>query len=378
MFVAIANDLFGGIWHYVVPFLLLITPIVFFHELGHFLMARAFGVRIETFSIGFGPEIFGWNDRKGTRWKVSWIPLGGYVKFFGDLNAASAPDREQLEGLSANEREGAFPFKPLYQRALVVAAGPVANFVLAIVILASFLMVFGTYVALPVVDKIIPGGAAAQAGFHVGDTILSVNGQKVSRFDELQDLIWGHPGDLLSVVVSRPAGSVLLHVTPRLTSLKLVGGIQKVGLLGIDGPPQAKWSHVSYGPIGATTQACRDVWSIVATTFEHLGRIVISKDKPSELSGVIGIAKLSGDVAAISFLELFKLAALISVSVGLVNLFPIPILDGGHLLYYGVEAALGRPLGARAQDVGFRLGLAVMLGLMLLAAWNDLVRLNLF
>jgi regulator of sigma E protease len=378
MLLETAQNLFGGIAHYVVPFLLLITPIVFFHELGHFLMARVFGVRVETFSIGFGPEIFGWRDSKGTRWKISWIPLGGYVKFFGDLNAASIPDREQMDALSAKERSVAFPFKPLYQRALVVAAGPVANFVLAVVILAGFLLVFGSYISPPLIGKVNPGSAAAQAGLHVGDRILSVDGQSVKTFDEMPGLVWDHPGEAMTIVVRRANATLVLHVTPRLTAINLPGGVQKVGLLGIAGPQASQLIRVRYGLFDATARACDDVGSIVVTTLDHLGRILVSKDKPSELSGVIGIAKLSGDVAAVSFLQLFRLAALISVSIGLVNLFPIPVLDGGHLLYYGVEAVLGRPLGAKAQDVGFRLGLAVMLGLMLLAAWNDLVRLNLF
>ncbi len=378
MLLETAHNLFGGVLHYVVPFLLLITPIVFFHELGHFLMARVFGVRVETFSIGFGPAIFAWHDRKGTRWKISWIPLGGYVKFFGDLNAASIPDHEQLDALSPAERASAFPFKPLYQRALVVVAGPVANFVLAVAILTGFLLVFGSYISPPLITRVIPGGAAAQAGFRAGDTILSVSGQNIATFDDVRELVWDHPGERMAIAVKRGSSTLLLHVTPRLTALNLPGGIQKVGLLGIDGPQPQQMFHVRYGIPDAIGQACKDVGSIVGTTLDHLGRILVSKGKPTELSGVIGIAKLSGDVAAVSFLELFRLAALISVSIGLVNLFPIPVLDGGHLLYYGVEAVLGRPLGAKAQDVGFRLGLAVMLGLMLLAAWNDLVRLNLF
>jgi len=374
-----AQDLIGGFLHYLVPFLVMITPIIFFHELGHFLVARACGVRIDTFSIGFGPAIASWRDRMGTRWKIAWIPLGGYVKFFGDDNAASVPDRERLDRLSAGERLVAFPCKPLYQRALIVAAGPAANFVLAIVILAGFLMAFGTYVAAPVVSKVVPASAAAEAGFRAGDTIVSVNGASIESFDEIRSFVWDRAGQMLSVRVRRGHDTLLLHVTPRLTKIDVVGGAQKVGLLGIDGPTSAKeWKHVRYGLVAATGEACAETWSVVATTFDQLGRIVTGGSKPNQLSGVIGIAKLSGDVAAVSYLSLFRLAALISISLGLVNIFPIPILDGGHLLYYGFEAVLGRPLGARAQDVGFRLGLALMLGLMLLAAWNDLVRLNLF
>ncbi|HTT84400.1 MAG TPA: RIP metalloprotease RseP [Bradyrhizobium sp.] len=372
------QDLIVGIWHYIVPFLLMITPIIFFHELGHFLMARACGVRIETFSIGFGPALASWNDRFGTRWKIASVPLGGYVKFFGDDNAASIPDRERLDGLSAGERQVAFPLKALWQRALIVAAGPAANFVLAIVILTAFLMALGTYAAAPEVSRVVPGSAAAAAGFRAGDTILAVNGSPIEEFGDIRSFVWERAGQSLAVQVRRGSHTLLLHVTPRLTRMNMIGGPQKVGLLGIDGPPPSQWKHVGYGFFSAVGEACNETWSVVATTFDQLGRIFTGDGKSSQISGPIGIAKLSGDVAAVSWLSLFRLAALISISIGLVNLFPIPILDGGHLLYYGFEAVLGRPLGARAQDVGFRLGLAVMVGLMLLAAWNDLVRLNLF
>jgi regulator of sigma E protease len=373
------QDVIGAIIHYIVPFLLMITPIVFFHELGHFLAGRACGVRINTFSIGFGPAIVSWYDRFGTRWKIAWVPLGGYVKFLGDDNAASVPDREKLEHLSAEERSVAFPLKPLWQRAIIVAAGPFANFVLAIVILAAFLMAFGNYLAAPLVSSVVPGSAAAQAGFRAGDMIVSVNGTHIQSFDEIRGLVLDRAGETLAVRVQRQGRIIPLQVTPRLTMQDLPGGRQKVGMLGIKGPTSTKQlKYVSYGPVAATAEACRETWSIITTTFEQLWRILTGKSQAAQLSGPIGITKLAGDVAAVSYLSLFRLAALISISIGLVNLFPIPILDGGHLLYYGFEAVLGRPLGAKAQDFGFRLGLALMVCLMLLAAWNDLARLNLF
>jgi regulator of sigma E protease len=372
------QGLIGGIWHYIVPFLLMITPIVFFHELGHFLMARACGVRVDTFSIGFGPAIASWHDRTGTRWKIAWIPLGGYVKFFGDENAASVPNREQLDSLPEKERQATFPLKPLYQRGLIVAAGPAANFVLAIIILAAFLIAFGTNVAAPQVGGVEPHSPAAAAGFRKGDTILALNGSPIKGFEEIRALIWDKAGQTLTVNIRRGSRTLVLHATPRLTAINVAGGPQKIGFLGIEAPPPSQWKHVGYGFFPAFGEACSETWNIVTTTLDQLGHIFSSGQKAAQLSGVIGIAKLSGDVAAVSWLGLFQLAALISISLGLVNLFPIPILDGGHLLYYGFEAVLGRPLGARAQDVGFRLGLAAMVGLMLLAAWNDLVRLNLF
>jgi regulator of sigma E protease len=359
----------------VLPFFLIITPVIFFHELGHFAVARFFGVRVETFSIGFGPAITGWTDRKGTKWKISWIPLGGYVKFFGDLDAASTPDREATAQMTAQERSVAFPFKPLYQRALIVAAGPVANFILAIGILTAFLWASGAIVAPARVSEIVPGSAAQVAGFHIGDKIVDINGRHINTFDDVTAIVAMRPGEPLSVTVERAGRQVALNVTPRLTTIKdQFGEIEKLGRLGIGAKPE--WVH--YGPIGAVREAVHTTWLIVQTTLDMPARMFTSSSAVSQLHGPLGIAKLSAQVAQISLLSLIKFAAFISVSIGLVNLFPVPLLDGGHLLYYGFEAVLGRPLGARAQDVGFRLGLAVMLGLMLLATWNDLVRLKLF
>ncbi|HEY5047136.1 MAG TPA: RIP metalloprotease RseP [Rhizomicrobium sp.] len=368
----LAQEWFLWIVHNVVPFVVLITPVVFFHELGHFLVARAFRVNVETFSIGFGPAIFGWRDRAGTQWKISWIPLGGYVKFLGDMNATGMPDKDRLEHLPANERAGAFSFKPLYQRALVVVAGPAANFVLAIVVLAGFLLAFGTLVAAPVVSQVVPTSAAATAGFKAGDTIVSVDGASIDSFDKIRIAIWDRAGQTLAIVVRRGGKELTLHAKPGPTAIKIMGQTQTVGHLGIAGPPAGQWKAVHYGPIGALAEASRETWDIVATTMDYIGRMLSGGASPSQLNGPIGIAKISAAVASVSYLSLFRLAALISISVGLINLFPIPILDGGHLLYYGFEAVLGRPLGARAQDVGFRLGLAVMLGLLLLATFNDL------
>ena len=371
--VASAEDIVQWLVHYIVPFVLMITPIVFFHELGHFLMARLFGVAVETFSIGFGPAIFSWNDRKGTRWKVSWIPLGGFVKFAGDANAASIPDTEQLEHLTGAEREAAFAFKPLYQRALVVLAGPVANFVLAIVIFAAFLLAFGGVVVAPVVGKVLPGSPADHAGFHGGDTIVSIDGQAIDSFDQIPQAIFDQAGKSVTVVVKRSGRELVLHPTPALS--REMG--QQVAKLGIQGPDVGQWKVVRYGPLSALSAAGHETWSIVTTTLQYLGRVIIGSDSAAQLNGPIGIVKISAAVAAVSYLNLVRLAAFLSVSVGLINLFPIPVLDGGHLLYYGLEAVLGRPLGARAQDLGFRLGFAVILGLLLLATFNDL-RLNPF
>jgi regulator of sigma E protease len=374
--VASAQGLLAWPVQNILPFLLLITPVVFIHELGHFLVARAFGVKVETFSIGFGPAIVSWRDRKDTKWKISWIPLGGYVQFLGDMNAASMPDQEQLDQLSAKDRSVAFPFKPLYQRALIVLAGPMANFVLAITILATFLLVFGSYLVTPVVSRVVPGSAAAAAGIHAGDVIVSIADEKIQSFDEIPAFVWDRAGQSLPIEVRRGGAQLLLHVTPRLTTIKSVGGAQRVGMLGIGGPTSTKQvTRITYGLFGAVAEASHETWSYVTTTVDFLFRRFTFRLSADQLRGPIGIAQISAQVAAVSYLSLVKLAAFISISLGLVNLFPIPVLDGGHLLYYGCEALLGRPLGARAQDVGFRLGLALMLGFFLFATWNDLARL---
>jgi regulator of sigma E protease len=362
------------------PFLLMITPIVFFHELGHFTVARFFGVKIETFSIGFGPEITGWTDKKGTRWKLSWIPLGGYVKFFGDLNAASAPDREKLENVSPQEREGAFPFKPLYQRALVVAAGPVANFILAVVVFTVLFMAAGQVVIPAVVGQVKAGSPAAVAGVQAGDVIREVDGQPIASFEDVQRIVSLNDGDALALTLARKGATLVVHATPRLTATKdRFGNSYKIALLGISAVSDPKAVRVVYpGPLQAVGQAVGEVGYVIHSVLNYRIQLIRGTADASQLSGPVGIAKMSHDIASVSLLALVNLAALISVSIGLVNLFPIPVLDGGHLLYYGCEAVLGRPLSAKAQDIGFRLGLAVMLGLMLFATWNDLVRLNLF
>jgi regulator of sigma E protease len=369
-----------GFTSWVYPFLIMITPIVFFHELGHFAVARWFGVKVEMFSIGFGPEIAGWTDRKGTRWKISWIPLGGYVKFFGDLDAASTPDREKLENISPEERAGAFPFKPLYQRALVVAAGPVANFVLSVVIFTVLFMAMGNVVIPPIVGQVTPGSAAAAAGVRAGDIIRAIDGQAVASFEDMQRIVSLDSGDALAIALERKGATVVVHATPRLTAVKdRFGNSYKIALLGISGVTDPKAVHVVHpGPIAAVGQAFGEVGYVVETVLNYRVQLIRGTADASQLSGPLGIAKMSHDIASVSLIALINLAALISVSIGLVNLFPIPILDGGHLLYYGCEAVLGRPLSAKAQDIGFRLGLAVMLGFMLFATWNDLVRLNLF
>jgi regulator of sigma E protease len=357
-------------------FLAIIRIVVFFHELGHFSVARFFGVSVHVFSVGFGRELFGWTDRLGTRWKVCLFPLGGYVKFAGDANVASKPDEDSLREMDPAERDGILHFKPLYQRALVVAAGPLANFVLAIFIFSGMFMVMGEPVAVtePVVGRVVEDSAAQEAGLQEGDIIQSIDGRDVATFAEFADLIRNGNGETVSIEIDRDGQVFSVDATPRLEPVDPMGGGETVYRVGVGNA--TNWEAI--GPLQAMGIAVDRTWFIVSTTLGYVGGIFTGQAAPDQLAGPIGIAGVAGEVAQQGLADFFGLIALISVSIGLINLFPIPVLDGGHLLYYGIEAALGRPLGERAQEVGFRLGLAVVLSLMLLATFNDLVRFDLF
>lgn len=361
-------------------FLFVITVVVFFHELGHFSVARLFNVTVETFSIGFGRPIAQWKDKSGTDWKIGWLPLGGYVKFLGDENAASVPDRAKLEQLTPEQRANVFQSKPLYQRALVVAAGPVANFILAIAIFAAVLMMLGQATILTTVGTVTPGAPADIAGIHSGDVIRAVNGKQVQTFDELVKAVRANEAGDLVIAFTRKGQAITVHAKPRVIKADNLYG-DAVKFVGIGIAPAFADSNARFtpvGPVAALKGAVQQTWFVTDTSLTYLWRIVTGHSSSNQLTGPLGMADVSKQAAAAGFMNLLQLAALLSVSIGLINLFPVPILDGGHLLYYGCEAVLGRPLGERAQDVGFRLGLAAVLGLFVLATWNDLVRLNLF
>jgi len=358
-------------------FIFVLTFVVFFHELGHFLVARACGVAVETFSIGFGSEIVGWTDRKGTRWKISWLPFGGYVKFLGDENAASTPDRERIAKMDAAERSIAFPFKPIWQRALVVVAGPVANFVLAFVVFTVLYAGFGAKALSTYTGAITPHSPAAEAGLRAGDKIVAIDGKSVRLFDDLKDIVVLSEGKHLALTVLRHGQPLTLTVTPRtIQGTDIFGAPAKgigIGIMRGDETPE----NTVYVPIPlakAPLLALARTWFVVDVSLTGVWRMVSHRADTSQLSGVVGIAGVSQQAAAHGFYDLISLVAFISVSLGLINLFPIPLLDGGHLLYYGCEAVLGRPLTERTQDLGFRFGLALVLGLMIFAAWNDLTR----
>jgi regulator of sigma E protease len=326
-----------------------------------------------TFSVGFGPELIGFNDKHGTRWKLSAIPLGGYVKFFGDENAASVPDQETINEMSAEEREVSFFHKPVAQRAAVVAAGPIANFILAIVIFAGVFTLYGKQATPARVDTVQPNSAAQAAGFQQGDLILSINGKKIETFTDMQRLVSTSAGETLTVEIDRGGARQTLTATPKLTEMKdNFGNVHRIGVLGISG---ARGEPVKVDPLTAVKLGVEETWFVVDRTLSYIGGVVVGKESADQLGGPIRIAQVSGQVATAGFVALIHLAAVLSISIGLLNLFPIPLLDGGHLLFYAFEALRGRPLSERAQEYGFRFGLAVVLLLMLFATYNDLLHL---
>jgi regulator of sigma E protease len=358
---------------YVVPFLFVLTVVVFFHELGHFLVARWCGVRVMVFSVGFGPELFGFNDRHGTRWKVCAIPLGGYVKFFGDENAASVPDQEALGEMSEADKSVSFFHKPVSQRAAIVAAGPIANFLLAIVIFAAVFTFYGKQAAPARVETVQPASAAQVAGFQPGDLIVSIDRRKVETFTDMQRIVSTAAGQTLKIEVDRGGVRTTLQATPAMTELKdNFGNVHRIGVLGITGarePPQR------VNPLTAVKLGVEETWFVVERTLSYIGGVVTGRESADQLGGPIRIAQVSGQVATAGFVALIHLAAVLSISIGLLNLFPIPLLDGGHLMFYAIEALRGRPLSDRAQEYGFRFGLAVVLLLMIFATYNDLLHL---
>ncbi len=363
--------------HYLLPFLFVLSVVVFVHELGHFLVARWCGVGIKTFSIGFGPEIAGFNDRHGTRWRLSWIPLGGYVKFIDDDNAASA-GHKSLEQLSPEERARSFQGKPLAARAAVVAAGPIANFILAIVIFTTIFALFGERITAAKVDIVNPGSAAERAGFQPGDRVISVDGTTIESFGQMQRIVGMSPDQALHFVVDRNGQSVDITATPERKEITdHFGNVIRLGLLGIQRSASPDdWTLKRHDPVTAFGMALKESYFVVSRSLGYLYDVVTGREAADQLGGPIRIAQVSGQVASAGFVALLNLAAIISVSIGLLNLFPIPMLDGGHLLFYFIEAIRGRPLSENVQEIGFRIGLAFVLMLMIFATWNDLIHLK--
>jgi len=366
---------FTGGLGYILPFLIVLTVLVFVHELGHYLVARYNGVRVDVFSIGFGPELFGWNDRVGTRWKFSAVPLGGYVKMFGDADAASAPGAS-LERMSAEERAVSFHHKRLPQRAAVVAAGPIANFVFALVVLAGLFATVGQPFTPADVGAVQPGSAAEQAGIKAGDVITAIAGERIERFEDVQRIVRLNTGTPLPMVLKRGDKDLDITVTPRITAFTdRFGNQHKIGLLGIE---RSGVNYIREDPVTAVWRAGQETLNLCTGTLQAVWQMILGMRTTDELGGPLRIAQMSGEVAQGGVVALLWFMAVLSVNLGLINLFPVPVLDGGHLLFYIAEAVRGRPLGQRAQEYGFRVGLALVLTLMVFATWNDLVHLKVF
>jgi regulator of sigma E protease len=368
----------GGAVGYLVPFLFVLTIVVFFHELGHFLVARRYGVRVLVFSVGFGPELIGFNDRHGTRWKISAIPLGGYVKFFGDDNVASAPDQAAVAAMGPQERRQSFFHQPVGARSAVVAAGPIANFILAIAIFATIFTIYGKQITAARVDTVQPDSPAAAAGLQPGDVVLSIDGQKVGSFSDMQRIVSANAGRTLEFKIDRGGAPVTIMATPALREGKDGFGNKYChAILGVSRsmtPEDVR--TVKIDPLSAVWLGVLETWFVIERTFSYLSGIIVGRECADQLGGPIRIAQISGQVATISFAALMHLTAMLSVSIGLLNLFPVPLLDGGHLLFYAIEAVRGRPLSERAQEMGFRIGLAIVVMLMIFATFNDILHLT--
>src|SRR6516162_6239709 len=358
----------GNYTSWIVPFLFTLTVIVFFHELGHFLVARWCGIRVLVFSMGFGPEVAGFNDRHGTRWKISLIPLGGYVKFFGDDNEASVPDPAVLAAMSEEERRHSFFGQSVGRRAAVVVAGPLTNFILAVIVFAGVFMVFGKPTAIPRVASVEPNSAAAAAGFEPGDLVTAIDGRKIDNFVDMQRIVGFAGGHPLTIVVDRGGIPVTLTATPEIRNNR--------GVLGVTRSNQPGDVKVeSVGALDAVKLGADKTWFIVETTLSYIRDVFVGRQSADQIGGPIGIARISGQVAELGWGALIDFVAVISVSIGLLNLFPVPLLDGGHLLFYLIEAVRGRPLSERAQELGFRIGLGLVLMLMVFATYNDILHL---
>jgi len=365
------------LWNFVLPFLVVLTVLVFVHEMGHYLAARACGIRVEVFSVGFGREIVGWTDRLGTRWRLSLVPFGGYVKMFGEMLAVRREDGEvdPASRMSPEDAAVAFNTKSLSQRAFVVAAGPIANFLLAIVILSGMFMSVGQPFTPPDVGKVIPGKAAERAGFKAGDLIVAIDGSPIERFEEIVRTVRLFPGVPLEFKARRDGQEINLTATPDVIDQEGRFGHQRYGQLGISRTGLDR-ELVRHGPFTAIWRATEETYILTGSIFSAIGQIINGTRTTKEIGGPIRIAQMSGDVWQAGLISVLMFATVLSINLGLINLFPVPMLDGGHLMFYAIEALRGRPLGEPAQENGMRIGLAMVLALMVFATWNDLVQLR--
>ena len=366
---------------YILPFLILIMIVVFIHEYGHYYFAKRYGVAVTDFSIGFGKEIFGWNDKSGTRWKICWIPLGGYVKFFGDRNVFSQADQEKLiEKYNEEDRKKLFVLKPLYQRALIVFGGPLANFLLALLIFFSIYTFAGKDFTPAMINEVQKDSPAMIGGLKQNDIILEIDGNEVKSIMDVSKFITLSTDDFIDFKVKRSYEEILLKVKP-----KMVLGEDNLGnkinkrIVGIKlSAYNNEINHVKLGPAQAIYLAANEVYFVSISSLKYICAMIFGKADTSQLGGPIRIAKISGQVAEFGLLAFISMMAYISISLGLINLFPIPMLDGGHLMFYAFEKVLGRPLSQKTQEGFFRIGMFLLLTLMIFTTFNDLKDLGLF
>ncbi|WP_217574891.1 RIP metalloprotease RseP [Mesorhizobium sp. GbtcB19] len=376
------NDIFhavfstqGFVLGTLVPFLFVLTVVVFVHEMGHYLIGRWCGIGVKAFSIGFGPELFGFNDRHGTRWKLCAIPLGGYVKFVGDMNATSTqPSTEEIESLTEAERQVAFHTQPIWKRAATVVAGPLFNFLLTIAVFAVLFSIYGRPVLEPTVAQVTAGSPAEKAGIQPGDRFVKVDGSKVETFADVQRLVSGRAGDAITFTMLRDGKEIDVTATPQpMEQQDALGNKIKVAVIGVVNNAELGQPRlVSYTPAGAVVAAVEETGHVIERTGQFLQRFALGREDKCQLGGPIKIAKMSGQAAKLGFEWLVQLVAFLSVGIGFLNLLPIPPLDGGHLLFYGVEAVIRRPVSERMMEMAYRTGLFLVLGFMGFVFWNDL------
>ena len=368
-------------FNFIIPFIVLILIVVFIHEYGHYYFAKKYGVGVTDFSIGFGKEILGWNDKSGTRWKICWIPLGGYVKFFGDRNVFSQADQEELlKKYSEVDQKKLFVTKPLYQRSLIVFGGPLANFLLAIVIFLSIYMFIGKDFTPALIDEVQKDSPAEMAGLMKNDVILEIDNNKVDSILDVSKYIAMSTSEYVDFKVSRYDQQILFKVKPNLVSSKdNLGNKINKRMVGIKlSPYNNEINHIKLGPAQALIHSVGEVYFVTTSSLKYLGSMLVGKGDSSQLGGPIRIAKITGQVAEFGIIPFLNIMAYISISLGLINLFPIPLLDGGHLMFYGFEKILGRPLSQKTQEGFFRIGMFLLLSLMFFATFNDLKDLGLF
>lgn len=368
-------ELLSLVLHNAFWFVIILSIIVFVHEFGHYYVAKISGVKIDAFSIGFGPEIFGWNDKSGTRWKVCCIPMGGYVKMYGDVNPASMPDGEKMEEMTLEQKKNAFHFKPLSVKAAIVFAGPLANFLLAIVLLTFFFSYYGKPVTTTELSVVVEGSAAADAKLEVGDIITKMDGEPVKDFSDIQRIIGLNTGTEIEIEYARNGEVKQTTATPKITTRQDIFGNEiKAALLGIQA------NVISYEKLGAGSSVFESVvetYKLSVGTLTAIGQMITGERSAREISGPLGIAKYSGQSAEKGLPTILWFMVIISINLGLVNLFPIPVLDGGHLLFYAIEGLQGRPLAERFQQYGFKIGLALITALALFSIFNDIRNMDL-